>query len=109
MKEVRKPGGNLIAPLIFFALTAAVAIFLFIGAFVMWLASLTGSVAVAALITGGFFTLLSIVIYMLSVHTTVAYVRDRLETIYEVASRINDGYNWLSEKFSFLSFHRRSR
>lgn len=109
MSDIQKPGGSILTPLIFFVMTAAVAIFLFIGAFVMWLASLTGSIAVAALITAGFFTVLAIVIYMLSVHTTVAYIRDRLETIYEVASRINNGYNWLSEKFSFLSFLRKPK
>lgn len=53
MKDSPSPTGNIVTSLIFFGVTAAIAIILFIDAFVMWLASLTGSVAVAALITEG--------------------------------------------------------
>ena len=71
--------------------------------------ALTGSVAVAALITGGFFAVIAAVVYLLAVRSALNYVRDRIETVYEVASRIKEGYDWLSDKFSFLSFLRRSR
>lgn len=109
MKDSQAPTGNIVASLVFFGVTAAIAIILFIDAFVMWLASLTGSVAVAALITGGFFAVLAAVVYLLSVRSAVKYVRDRIDTVYEVASRVKEGYDWLSDKFSFLSFLRRSR
>ena len=109
MKDSQAPTGNIVASLVFFGVTAAIAIILFIDAFVMWLASLTGSVAVAALITGGFFAVLAAVVYLLSVRSAVKYVRDRIETVYEVASRVKEGYDWLSDKFSFLSFLRKSR
>lgn len=109
MKDNRNPSGNIVASLICFGVTAAIAIILFIGAFVMWLASLTGSVAVAALITAGFFALLSFTIYLLAVRTAMEHLRDRLDTVYEVASRIKEAYDWLSDKFSFLSFLRRPR
>ena len=109
MKDSQAPTGNIVASLVFFGVTAAIAIILFIDAFVMWLASLTGSVAVAALITGGFFAVLAAVVYLLSVRSAVKYVRDRIDTVYEVASRLKEGYDWLSDKFSFLSFLRRSR
>ena len=109
MKDSQAPTGNIVASLVFFGVTAAIAIILFIDAFVMWLASLTGSVAVAALITGGFFAVLAAVVYLLSVRSAVKYVRDRIDTVYEVASRIKEGYDWLSDKFSFLSFLRKSR
>ena len=49
MKDSPSPTGNIVTSLIFFGVTAAIAIILFIDAFVMWLASLTGSVAVAVL------------------------------------------------------------
>ena len=107
MKDSPSPTGNIVTSLIFFGVTAAIAIILFIDAFVMWLASLTGSVAVAALITGGFFAVIAAVVYLLAVRSALNYVRDRIET--EVASRIKEGYDWLSDKFSFLSFLRRSR
>ena len=104
MKDSPSPTGNIVTSLIFFGVTAAIAIILFIDAFVMWLASLTGSVAVAALITGGFFAVIAAVVYLLAVRSALNYVRDRIETVYEVASRIKEGYDWLSDKFSFLSF-----
>ena len=107
MKDSPSPTGNIVTSLIFFGVTAAIAIILFIDAFVMWLASL--SVAVAALITGGFFAVIAAVVYLLAVRSALNYVRDRIETVYEVASRIKEGYDWLSDKFSFLSFLRRSR
>ena len=109
MKDSQAPTGNIVASLVFFGVTAAIAIILFIDAFVMWLASLTGSVAVAALITGGFFAVLAAVVYLLSVRSAVKDVRDRIDTVYEVASRVKEGYDWLSDKFSFLSFLRKSR
>ena len=109
MKDSQAPTGNIVASLVFFGVTAAIAIILFIDAFVMWLASLTGSVAVAALITGGFFAVLAAVVYLLSVRSAVKYVRDRIDTVYEVASRVKEGYDWLSDKFSCLSFLRKSR
>ena len=109
MKDSQAPTGNIVASLVFFGVTAGIAIILFIDAFVMWLASLTGSVAVAALITGGFFAVLAAVVYLLSVRSAVKYVRDRIDTVYEVASRVKEGYDWLSDKFSFLSFLRKSR
>lgn len=109
MKDSQAPTGNIVASLVFFGVTAAIAIILFIDAFVMWLASLTGSVAVAALITGGFFAVLAAVVYLLSVRSAMKYVRDRIDTVYEVASRVKEGYDWLSDKFSFLSFLRKSR
>ena len=106
MKDSPSPTGNIVTSLIFFGVTAAIAIILFIDAFVMWL---TGSVAVAALITGGFFAVIAAVVYLLAVRSALNYIRDRIETVYEVASRIKEGYDWLSDKFSFLSFLRRSR
>lgn len=109
MKDNWKPSGNIVASMLFFGVTAAIAIILFIEAFVMWLASLTGSIAIASLITGGFFAVLAVVIYLLAVRTALEHVRDRVETIYEVASKVKEGYDWLSDKFSFLSFLRGPR
>ena len=93
MKDSPSPTGNIVTSLIFFGVTAAIAIILFIDAFVMWLASLTGS--------GGAGFRFGV--------NALNYIRNRIETVYEVASRIKDGYDWLSDKFSFLSFLRRSR
>lgn len=55
------------------------------------------------------FAVIAAVVYLLAVRSALNYIRDRIETVYEVASRIKEGYDWLSDKFSFLSFLRRSR
>jgi len=109
MSDQPAPGGHLVAPLVFFGLASIIAVCLFIGAFVMWLAELIGSIAIAALITAGFFAVLALVIYLLSVRTAVAQLRDRLDTVYDVAMRVRAGYNWFADKFSFLSFLHRPR
>ena len=84
-------------------MTAAIAIILFIDAFVMWLASLTGSVAVAALITGGFFAVIAAVVYLLAVRSALNYIRDRIETVY--AGRFPDqGGGMTGYPTSFRSF-----
>jgi len=108
MSESPKPSRPIVAPLAFFGFTALIAIVLLIWAFVMWLASLTGSVAIAALATGGVFAIVAVLIYLLSVRGALADIRDRLDTIYDVAARVRDGYNWISDKFSFLTGFRRS-
>lgn len=108
MKENRKPGGSIVVPLLSFIFATILATLLIIYAFVMWLAELTGSVAVAGLITGGFFIVLATVIYFLSVRRALEDILDRLDTVYEVASRIKEAYAWLSE-FSFLSLFRRHK
>lgn len=104
MKEPRQTGPDIAAPLICFVMTALAALVLLIAAFVVWLASLVGSAAVAALIAGGFFAVLALVIYLLSVRAAVKRIRERLGVIYEVASRVQRGYAWLSDRFSFLRF-----
>ncbi|WP_418992323.1 hypothetical protein [Alistipes sp.] len=108
MKENRKSGGSFVIPLLLFIFSAIIATLLIIYAFVMWLAELTGSVAVAGLITGGFFIVLSALIYFLSVRRELEEILDRLDTVYEVASRIKEAYAWLSE-FSFFSLFRRHK
>lgn len=109
MSEKPKRGKRVLAPLVCFGMTSLIAIALFLFAFVMWLAMLVNSIAVAALITGGFFAILALVIYLLAVHAALADIRERMDTVYEVAARARDFYDWFAGKFSFLSIFRRHR
>lgn len=98
MKSRNSSGGNFVASLIFFSLTAVIAIMLIITAIVIWLSDLTGSFILSALIVGGFFAVISLVVYMFAIRDAVDRLQDQVETIYEVAQAAKTGYEWVSEK-----------
>ena len=96
--ENKPSGGRFIASLLFFAMTAAIAVLLLLTALVVWLSSVTGSFIVSALILGGLFALLAFVIYLLTIRDAVDHIRSQAETVYEVARAAQTGYEWLTEK-----------
>ena len=96
--ENKPSGGRFIASLLFFAMTAAIAVLLLLTALVVWLSSVTGSFIVSALILGGLFALLAFVIYLLAIRDAVDHIRSQAETVYEVARAAQTGYEWLTEK-----------
>ena len=95
--ENKPSGGRFIASLLFFAMTAAIAVLLLLTALVVWLSSVTGSFIVSALILGGLFALLAFVIYLLAIRDAVDHIRSQAETVYEVARAAQTGYEWLTE------------
>ena len=82
----------LLAPLIYFVLTAVVAMIMLVVALMMWLSEMIGSVSIASLIVGGLFAFVAWLIYVLSVRRSIEYVNDRLNTIYDVAFAVRNGY-----------------
>ena len=80
--ENKPSGGRFIASLLFFAMTAAIAVLLLLTALVVWLSSVTGSFIVSALILGGLFALLAFVIYLLTIRDAVDHIRSQAETVY---------------------------
>ena len=82
----------LLAPLIYFVLTAVVAMIMLVVALMMWLSEMIGSVSIASLIVGGLFAFVAWLIYVLSVKRSIDYIRDRLDTIYDVAFAVRNGY-----------------
>ena len=62
--ENKPSGGRFIAALLFFATTAGIAILLLLTALVIWLSSVTGSFIASALIAGGFFAVLALLVYL---------------------------------------------
>ena len=108
--ENKPSGGRFIASLLFFAMTAAIAVLLLLTALVVWLSSVTGSFIVSALILGGLFALLAFIIYLLAIRDAVDHIRSQAETVYEVARAAQTGYEWLTEKVTlFLRLREESR
>ena len=82
MDDNKLQSRSVLAPLVFFAVATAMALIMMIATLVMWLTELIGSATWATLIVGGFF---SFVAWLL-------YVKDRLDTIYDVAFAVRNGY-----------------
>ncbi len=83
---------SVLAPLVYFAVTAAMAMILMVTALIVWLTEVIGSATIATLIVGGFFTFVAWLIYVLSVKRSIEYVKDRLDTVYDVAFAVRNGY-----------------
>lgn len=84
-------GGSFVAALVFFVMTASIAIFLLLTAL--------GRMAVGGdgllhpfVIVGGFFAVLAAVIYLLAIREGVERIRDQVETVYDVARAAREGY-----------------
>ena len=92
MEERRTQSQGHLAPLIYFAATATTAAILLVTALVAWLAEMIGSVRWATLIVAGFFLFVAWLIYVLAVRHAINHFRNRLDTIYEVAYAVQNGY-----------------
>ena len=100
MDDNKPTPGPVLAPIIFFVLTSIMAIILLVAALIMWFSELIGSVTYSTLIIGGLFTFVAWLIYVLSIKRCIDYIRDRLDTIYDVALSIRNGYNVALRFFS---------
>ena len=99
MDNRKTSGGSFVAALVFFVMTASIAIFLLLTALVVWLSEVTGCFILSSLIVGGFFAVLAAVIYLLAIREGVEHIRDQVETVYDVARAAKEGYEWLTDKF----------
>ena len=73
--ENKPSGGRFIAALLFFATTAGIAILLLLTALVIWLSSVTGSFIASALIAGGFFAVLALLVYLFAIRDAKRFTR----------------------------------
>lgn len=109
MQERKPQNYGHIAPLIYFAATSATAAIMLIITVVIWLAETIGSMRWATLIVSLFFLFVAWLIYMLAVRPALDYIRDRLDTVYDVAYAVQNGYKRAFEymlKFLDLIIHR---
>lgn len=102
MKEKELSGGRFVAAFLVFGTSAAIAILLLLAALAVWLSELTGSFIASALILGGFFAVVAMLIYLLVIREAVECIRLRAETVYEVARIARSGYEWITGKCAFL-------
>ncbi len=100
MDDNKLPPGPVLTPLLCFVLTSIMAIILLVAALIMWLSELIGSATFSTLIVGGLFTFVAWLIYVLSIKRCIDYIRDRLDTIYDVAFAVRNGYNVALRFFS---------
>lgn len=102
--ESRNPtGGAFALALALFALTALTSIFMILTATLVWLSELTGSMIASAMIAGIFFAILASVIYLISLRPAFERLRDRMETVYDVARLAKEGYEWATGKLLLLA------
>ncbi|MBR4994611.1 MAG: hypothetical protein IKY82_00970 [Alistipes sp.] len=82
----------MLASIILYIATIIASIVLFVAATVAWLAEFVESRAMAALIVGVLFLLLSRLIYYLSARRAMEEINEKLTTISEVAYAARKGY-----------------
>lgn len=82
----------MLASIILYIATIITAIVLFVAAVVAWLSEYVESRALAALIVGLLFLLLSRLIYFLSARKAIEDINERLTTISDVAYAARKGY-----------------
>lgn len=89
MDNRKTSGGSFVAALVFFVMTASIAIFLLLTALVVWLSEVTGSFILSSLIVGGFFAVLAAVIYLLAIREawSASATRSKRSTTWHVPQR----------------------
>lgn len=92
MDNRKTSGGSFVAALVFFVMTASIAIFLLLTALVVWLSEVTGSFILSSLIVGGFFAVLAAVIYLLAIRegverTTFPWIRHAWQSYWASSRR----------------------
>ena len=99
MDNRKTSGGSFVAALVFFVMTASIAIFLLLTALVVWLSEVTGSFILSSLIVGGFFAVLEVVIFLFAIREGLDRIRDQVDMFFYVSRAANEGYEWLTDKF----------
>ena len=92
MKDINTSPRKVFVPIILYLTTAIIAFVLMVVAFVIWIAKELGSGSLAVLIVGAVFLVLAAIIYLVSARKSIDYIRDRLDTIYDVAYSLRRGY-----------------
>lgn len=62
------------------------------SALVVWVADVVGSLLFATIIVGVIYLVVAIVVYFMSLHTTIERISRRLDTVYEVSAAIEAAY-----------------
>ncbi|HUN14529.1 MAG TPA: hypothetical protein PKZ47_05835 [Alistipes sp.] len=94
--------GNFFLALLLFCVTAMIAVVLLIVALLIAVSEWLGSFTWAALLVGGVFLLAAAGIYFFAIKDPVRQIRARIETVYDVARLLKQGYDWVAAKLEFF-------
>lgn len=98
MEHGKSTSGNFALGLVCFLLAAMAAACMLLTALLVWFSEVMGSLALAALIIGGAFVIIAVLLYYCTLHRALARIRSQLDTVYYVARLAKNGYEWISEK-----------
>lgn len=102
MATQKSSGGNLLVSLLLFVATAGIAILLLLVSAVVWLSVVLDSIVWSTLILGGVFAVAAAAVYYLLVRKSLVAMRERLETVYEVARKVQNAYEWIADKLRWI-------
>ena len=72
-------------PLLIFLVSAIMALMLLSTACVIWLGELIGSLTLSLIAVGALYTIISAVLYFVSIHSTLRQWQRRMDTVYDVS------------------------
>ena len=93
--EQSSSGRHFAGALILFALASLLSLLLLVVALLLWLSGLMGSMIGALLLVGSLFLMLAWALYYFSLASAFRQIGLRLETVYEVACRVERGYQMI--------------
>lgn len=100
MSNLNPSPRKVFTPIILFITTAIIAFVLLVVALVIWIAEIIKSGSIATLMVGGLFLIVALLIYITAARKSMEYLRDRLDTIYDVAHAAQQGYRATVKIFS---------
>ncbi len=84
---------NVVVSTLLFAMIALTALLILLTAFIVWFASLIGSLSLSLLITGGALAIIAYAIYKIELHPTLVTLRAEWESLIAVVQMIRRSYN----------------
>lgn len=102
MATQKSSGGNFLVSLLLFVAAAGIAILLLIVSAVVWLSVVLDSIVWSTLILGGAFAVIAAAVYILLVRKSLVAMRERIETVYEVARKVQNAYEWVADKLRWI-------
>lgn len=102
MAKKRASGGHFLVSLLLFTATAGLAVLLLLLTAVVCLSRLLHSFVGSTLIFGILFAGAAVLIYYRSLRSSMARIREQVETVYEVARVAHDIYAWVMDKLHWI-------
>lgn len=96
------PPRRVLTPIIAYIACGVTALVLFVTSLVSWLSRHVCSGACAALMVGGAFLVLSLIIYVVSARRSIEHLKEHIETIYDVALTARTGYRKVMDFLNWL-------